>query len=683
MVVDTDANLAIVEIMKGRNENIIDGIWVQKINSHHRKDHRLLVLTESSASLCRAKKSSKVVSVSRIYQWFSITSVECTTPKVISLNFGPGDDLTFVCNSHNLILEHIVAHLRDILHHREMPNIHCPGIDVGGILSVHNPLAALKRLRARIFCVATLMPDDLNEKFRQFLEMNTNELNMGSVPYGTFCKEVLDSINVEARITKVVFPKCEVTHWRDIAHFLANAKEARRFETMERIDSTFLALSEPKKWNSSITELSFACQKYSQHELSIIADLCTRENIRALEFHGGLNTKLLSEMLRGIRESALKCLKLENIEFVCVMKDFEILRSFESLSLVNCQLEISELLSMMNDDGFLVKHLDLSRNKFQKPTAKGWWFPPSVESLTMDDVETSVPVFGVFLKAALRSTTPLSLSLNHLNLSQEETVTLFNDIVHVPASRECDHYRITEFHWDRNCVCSSFFVLMEKCTPLNVLSLNEVFSQKSHVRDLVRFIQNTCAVQVLNLAGRHGVGMNVSALTHVIDALRTNRSITALDISWNEREDGFLARLADVLMKNRVIDTLVMCDKQLTSRSLNAFLRSLHGRGTPLRVEVTAMERYEQETRSLLAAVAEGDSSIVIPSPCLKRMKHRVHSAETPPVDPLGVPFRELDEYVWELPQVTTLPRVDNRKILSDLANEFSMYNIVARMRKR
>ena len=709
MVVDTDANLAIVEIMKGRNESIIDGIWVEKINSHHRKDHRLLVLTESSASLCRAKKASKIVTISRSYQWFSITSVDCATPKVISLKFGAGEDLTFVCHSHTVILEHILAHLKDILHRSEMPTINCPGFNVDAILSSRNPLAALKRLRAKVFCRATLMPDDLDEKFQQVLLQNTEELNMGWIPYGNFCSEVLDAVSVEERIKSVVFPKGDVTHWREVAVFLATAKGVRRFETMERMDSTFAAMGEATKWDSSIEELSLGCQKAGEQELRIITDLCIREGLRCLEIHGGLNSKQASELCRSLKGSCLKCLKLDGVESLDITNDFGCLMSFECVSLTNCQIEVSDLFSLMTDGDLRVTSLDLSMNKFQKQMPRNWRLPVSLQSLTLDNIETSIQVFGPFLRMILRSEFPLLLSVKNLDLGPAQTPDLLDGVyAKLTSLKDGEPFRIAELYWDGNLVCPSFFQLMDRCSPLNVLSLKDVVFSDTDVSDLAQFMANTCSVQRLIVSGSHNQILPVSAITCFVNALRTNRSITSIDISWTERSDAFLSNLADILMQNRLINTLIMKDKPFDEASLKLFLNKLTMRGARLYIQVASCDKYDMEAKALLHTIAKGNASITIPPESLKRTKKPVkcsytversdvahrsrkeHISGTPPAVPRPVPhhsrhspFPEVDEYIWRLPPVHRLPPIDNTKLLQQFATEFSIHNIFARMRKR
>ena len=75
---ESDVSIPLKEIMKGRSEEVIDARWVDKFNSRHRAEKRILVLTESSFSLYQAKTFSKVPKLIKRFLWFDLKKIEMT-----------------------------------------------------------------------------------------------------------------------------------------------------------------------------------------------------------------------------------------------------------------------------------------------------------------------------------------------------------------------------------------------------------------------------------------------------------------------------------------------------------------------------------------------------------------------------------------------------------------------------
>ena len=153
------------EIMRGRSETVIDARWVERINSRHRAEKRILALTKSSFSLYQTKTFSRIPKTIKHFTWFELKKLEATPSK--TLNFTFNSDEIVISTDMDIILTKLMCHFNNIFSKSEMPQLNIPISNS----DVEPPFKrGISRLRARLFAERPTVPEDLLKTYQDFLK---------------------------------------------------------------------------------------------------------------------------------------------------------------------------------------------------------------------------------------------------------------------------------------------------------------------------------------------------------------------------------------------------------------------------------------------------------------------------------------------------------------------------------
>jgi hypothetical protein len=492
----------------------------------------------------------------------------------------------------------------------------------------------------------SIVPLDLEEKFKGFLLSSSTCFQISNVPFSSLLFEVLDSLNAEPRITSVVLPLSDQSHWAIAAKFLSSAAYLEVFATYERIDPSFESLLLIGKWDSPrLRGFVIGSPKLFQTHIKIICELCAREGVRELTIGSGLDANALAVLCCNLQEnSTLTSLSLNQTDISDV---YELMGGLESLSVTNGGVDLSHFFNQTVDSLRSVS-LNFSQNRWARPLLRSFRFPPSLRQLAFDEVSFTCQTLCDLLHAI---ESPISLSIRSLNLSEDDVADVFSGLRLRHRS-----FALIELHWDQNPVCPAFWDFLQRCPSLEVLTLAGSVVELD--RRLTQLIKATSTLATLRLNENR-----LTKFTNLLKSLRVNRSIRRLNLSGNARTEALLSDLSEVLMANRVIESIeLQGDELLSSEVIRRFVWSLQNRGSPLKLD---LGQVDGELSQLLWSLAAGDPDVEVPWATVKR-QDAVMTLEGGCV----------------LPSVEPIPSIDEREIVKRFDRDFSIQRLIEGIRK-
>jgi hypothetical protein len=361
-MIEPGAEAIAAEVMRGHDERLLAAVHVSKVNTRHRKDRRLLLVTEISAIFCRPRTFGKSMEIAHTFLWFDIQQIKATDADGLALSFRPASEVTFLHDSRMQLAQVIVRQLRLVLLDAEFPQVLVDGLAVpppsGDVLH------GLYRLRGKIMASGRPVPDDLAATYQTFLLSESPSLDLAELPIGGFGDVVLESLCAVPAVVSVSVPTGIDIGWEAIGRCISANTYVQSVTVHQAMDDGFAAFANLVSEKCSCLFLSFTSPKIGTKAIRSLAQIYVRQPIEGLALSNCLDRQHLSAFFTELqRPRNLKSLALDHIEEVNLKVFFPRLEQFETLSLARCHIDVPLFLkSASRSRTFAVQTLDLSSN---------------------------------------------------------------------------------------------------------------------------------------------------------------------------------------------------------------------------------------------------------------------------------------------------------------------------------
>lgn len=683
------------EIMRGRNEAVIDARWVEKLNSRHKLEKRILVITESSFSLYQIKTFSRVPRLSKRFSWFKLKKLELVESKKIRFSFT--EDVVIVTEAIFSILSNLIPHIRKILTDGEMPELLLQQFNIEELTSkIDSASRGVLRLKARLYTERPNVPDDLINSYIKFLKSEQHELNIKCIAIHHYYQQFLDSLRVVPQVVSLEVPTSEISHWSEFGQFLANSLYIKEFITSEKIDKNFsdFAAQLKKEKNKPLKSITFKCPKIMEADIPIITNIIKDNQIESLTIVHCLNVNHTEKFCNGLASAtSLKKLIIDHVESIDPIKVLQILPKIEHIAITNSLCELSSVMTSLSQIPNLeVKTLDLSGNIF-KSSIKKKVSLCSIRELILDNVDFRDDSFKtLFTKAIAIYPNPLSLSYYNIKIERPKLVS-FMKVIDKLVNKNVE-LKLTDIYWESGTISPKFFVLLELCSNLRVLSISGCLNGNDTgiIGNLTEFISSTTIVTDIRLSGTEKSKFSPDSLIAILNSFKEdNRVIKRIDISNNKMNSEVFNVLGDVLMKNRAIEYIDFRYNENTNPDdYNKLFHILLQRGRPLDFPTPYKEFQEMLNLNLITEENITDFKLLeekihsgnplLPFP-LESVK-LIGDAKKPIYQQEQESDEDYSEDDWTIYTVPA-PEIDNYEIESILSEEFSIQKIIERIRSR
>lgn len=695
---DPEVNAHVKEIMHDRTEAILDARWVERINSRHRAEKRILLLTESSFSLYQTKAFSKMPKMSRHFTWFDLQKIEMPQAKTLCLTF-ENDSVLFTCDSIETVLLKMISHIQEIFSLNEMPKMEIQHYNLEESEDTFRPI---KRLKARIYTQRGSIPEDLIHSYMQFLRSGKDKLNIGDIAVHHFYDFILDSLYVAPHVKILEVPNSERSHWKEIGKFLAKSCYVESLITSEKIDSGFVDfLNELENSKQKILKsITFSSPKILDTDIPTIISIVQKREIENLTIIRGLHRHYFESLCDGLAKAkSLKYLAIEHVDYVEPIKIMKTLPNLEVLEATYSETELLTLFTALaNLKDISIKKLNFSGNRFKSAFQKQISLPSSIDTLILNNVDFGGSSFqSLFTHLILNNPTPISLSVNSFKITDNQWQSFQNVIFQFANSSE--YLNLQELYWDGNLLFPQFFAFLDKCEPLTVLSLNGCISDSDDttiIHNLIEFISSTTSVTDLRLGGTKEKQIGKFELIQILEALtKDNKVIKRIDLHNQKLDSNLFEVLGNVLLQNRVIEYINFNGCGITDPQIfKDFFSTLLKRGKPLYFPFPYDDIYEMQNKHLITddlinelkteskSIYEGNTSIKTPQETIQ-IPQIINKPDYLGIE-LYINEKENSESSsddeWAL-YPSQIPQIDNYEIESLLAEQYTIPKIIEKIR--
>jgi hypothetical protein len=373
---------------------------------------------------------------------------------------------------------------------------------------------------------------------------------------------------------------------------------------------------------------------------------------------------------------------------------FSRLEILETLSLTHCTIEVPVFLKGAGrSPTFAVRTLDLSGNAASAGFGKTFVFPRSVQKLTLNSVSFTRESFAATVRHCLAAPLLVSLSMQNVGFAGVEVERAFSLISARPELRGMT-FALHELFWDDNDVAPSFFQVIERCTGLQLLSLNGALTAADQSVPLIaEFLAANTGLRDLRICGTMQRSLPTGQIARILEPLKEfHRTLLRIDLSHNVLDAKALDEIADLLLRNRIIAHVQFQNCRLpNSEALDEFLNQVAARGAPVEIPLPRVDLEEMRAKGALTTeaiaalvqrlgkLAIGDSSIPIPADTQEVPAPPVPSYREEDVSGQDVQEVEVADE-WEV-AYEPLPAVDNSGIMLEFDEEFTIEKLLVKVK--
>jgi hypothetical protein len=458
---------------------------------------------------------------------------------------------------------------------------------------------------------------------------------MAEIPFGGHFSAVLDSLAFLPSLRTLSLPAVSHRLWDDLGRFIALGATVEHLTCAQPVDGHFasfaraLAVYRPPQ----LQVLGFTASRLDAAGVTHISELYAQLPIPGLSISRGLLPEQLPGFFRSFgRARALRALHLDQISGLEVSGHFAFLEVFERLSLRHCCLDAGLFLKgAARSTSFAVAELDLSGNDILRGFGPAFVLPPSVRRITLNDVLFAHDSLASTLRFCLAGSALVALSIATVDATPAEADRAWRAVL---AEFPAGGLPLQELCWDGNPVTPAFLQFLEKCPRLRILSLNGALPGGARPFGyFCEFIANNATVTDLSVCGNLERCLTREHLIKLFAPLKTfNRTVRRLELAHNVFDRAAFEDLAEMLTRNRVIETVVIHDFDCQDPApFLALLAAMVGRGVgidfPLpRVDIEGMVRTAwidaaglETLMELRARAAAGDLAVVVPPETTER----------------------------------------------------------------
>ncbi|OHT04645.1 hypothetical protein TRFO_27783 [Tritrichomonas foetus] len=263
---------------------------------------------------------------------------------------------------------------------------------------------------------------------------------------------------------------------------------------------------------------------------------------------------------------------IEN-KFSLQMINFAIETQIQSLSLVNCQLDIVQLFTALSNSDVSIQHLDLSGNKCSKSYKATYVLPPSLHKLILKNIHWSRnSLLRLIGKQQFQSMVEIDFS--GAQMKDDRLEFLHQNLPQTPPSP-----MIYSIHWDSNRISVPLLEFFSKYKLLKEISLNDCTFPNREANDVFQAMMDM--VQNTNLSG---ISLQKTMRPFKNKFMKKFRSVfishqtlTVIDISDNAIGEEGLDLLLEVLKCNTRIVAVNFDGSELPAAKQMCYISFMQG----------------------------------------------------------------------------------------------------------
>ena len=545
-------------------------------------------------------------------------------------------------------------------------------------------IAPLMRLKALLLYNKRKIPHGLLTFFENLLKRGDSVSFIGMPEIEKYVDFVLESLNCSNQVRELVVSSFKTRNiWTILASFFAKNNSITRLSIHGVITSEVLGLVNkirPRK-APKLKQLSFKRAGFTSSTLDHLNRLCEALKITDVVLEKAVNYQSMqsvSDMFHNSRRmTSVTSLTLRQI------------RSPNMTSIIVAPLRLKK---------FTVSGGDLEIADVIRSISCGNF--PVLEELTLTNIQAGCLIDDYAITAPLKVVIVHGLIYRRDNLCRlfkiMSRLKLYLDLSHSVLDRErwndffdftdtIQEPKITGFKWENNPLSQKLFSYMRRCGDLKVLDMSGTIKSSDHFLDQIADVVQTRGIREFTMRGTRKNSLAPNSFRKIADMLVDARELEVLVADNNEIDDVSLARLAQSLVWNHSLQSLVIPNLQLACpTSWDEFLQKLLERGTPLQLQVPNQRAFatandiSSETRShwksLIQQIRNGNKEIPIQEPPQRR-------TQVPKWESVGALLDQLTKAGWPIAQ-PEIPKIDNIKHLDNLRQKYSARTTIAHLRR-
>lgn len=414
-------------------------------------------------------------------------------------------------------------------------------------------------LKYELFQKGIQLPNRQIASLAKFFSGNPTEFKLDQFYWLIqYIPNVIKIIQWAPSITKLIIPLDTVpdgaTHVQKIMKFNKSIRELSFSNgTISNLKEIFTAIV--SNHNSKLTGVHFTGVTFTLNDIYALDDFVRSYKIENLTLDLALDHSLslnfTEDSLKIENFSYLQTLILDNTPGLNLNRIFFKMKELKLLSVVNCGIEVNQLIKLFQNIKGNILKINASYNKCTVPIK----YKPkkliktNTHSIDLSNINWSEKDFVEVWKF-FAANPDISLNLSSATLSDGSWETLMKQLIGVES-------QITELYWNDN-ISTDIINLAKKCPNLTSLSLARIFSENDpEISNLSKYIRKTRTLKKLNISGsrRKFIGKD---LPTIFDAISDNESITNLDIRKNHAGESFPTDLIGAFQKNSTVEILAI-----------------------------------------------------------------------------------------------------------------------------
>ena len=687
-------------------------LWVNKINTKGKIDHRLLVCTEAYGSLYKEATFSKDMQESRAFRWFQVTKfIFDPSHNRLEMHFQDGD-IIFEHEKAGDIAKILLEHILNINEPKNYPKIQFPNFFVEEFVPSSD--CVLLRYRGRAFgkgrdpSSAILDLLSKTDFSKGVIDVTSYKGNSDAID------DLFFALLIDPRIKCVKLPKAHSgdSMWLVLARFLSHNCTLQKFEIRQPYDETTEPAFEHMASNekNQITSMAFTNTLLPTTTGKYVILMLKSKKVKELRFSKAINGDFIQFMRHLISEPGFFSVETLSINGQLKMNIpvlLQMCKNITDLSLVKTSIDISQILEALSAaKGINLKRLDIShngcRNRIPVSTNFG-----NAKEIVIDCSGFTVNSLASIIEAAGSFDEPRSISLAYGDINTGDWKRLSSKL------KEFKNLEISELNWDGNIIHPDFVEFLKNTPSLSSLSI-----KGSHISDgavcksLANFIADSPTLGYLNISGDGEDCLSPESSLTITDAIRQNRSIQILDFQLTPFKPTCLKQIANALMENRVIESISIDRCQVyQADAWKYFFKTLLNHGKSLKIKWPQFDMMIMKDQGLISAdviealqkdlviISRGNPEIEIPQDTLTK------PVETQPQTPQqdSIPVKEIEKpknslvlektasssFIFEKPNIQSvgfsgiavpqIPTVD----LNNILKQYTLNAIVDRLKQQ
>ena len=302
-------------------------------------------------------------------------------------------------------------------------------------------------------------------------------------------------------------------------------------ESGEELNADFTQFSEAaKEKRGALAGIGFKGQTVSDEQLEQIVTFADALKLSTLSFNACvMNSGALVSSIQAKLSYSLQMLVLDSVTDLRIDEILPKVSFLRALSLVNCGVEIPDLLQRLQDYSYVnLSMLNVSQNSFAAEfVVNDGWNLPRLQRLHMDGVRWQNGRMSEFVQKLFRQRFDYGLKLN---LSRAQLSPADADLV-IAELKSANTSQLVEFWWNENPVNQDFVKFVERSVNLRALGVRGCFGDDpSLLQAFGVAVSGLTQLQELIMTGTD-MKKAGSSIAMFLDALPASVSLLRLDIS--------------------------------------------------------------------------------------------------------------------------------------------------------